>query len=81
MNKFNPGDKRSPYITEKLFLKAYESARTLKEEIRKKIRRRNESNWNFCGMRSQGSFIFLCFQKREEDETNLDDSCGCLQCG
>ena len=70
----------SRYDSEKLLLKAYRSACALKNEIRDKIRRRSEGNWDFCGMRSKGSFILLCFRKKKEAIAAIDNDCGCLQC-
>lgn len=51
------------YTTEDILVSAFPSARTLKNEIRSKIRNRRKCNWHWCGMISHGAFISLCFKK------------------
>lgn len=65
---------------EKLFIRAFKSACDLKNEIRERIRRRAEEQWDFCGLSSKGAFLFLCFQKHPESEAMTSETGHCLQC-
>jgi hypothetical protein len=63
MNKKPSSNIEKNCAEEKLFIRAFKSACALKQEIRRRIRRRAQGQWNFCGLSSKGAFIFLCFRK------------------
>lgn len=63
MNKKASHNIKKNCAEEKLFIRAVKSACALKNEIRKRIRRRAERQWDFYGLSSKGAFIFLCFRK------------------
>lgn len=48
---------------EKISIQAYESSFALKNEIRKRIMNRKETNWDILQIYSQGPFIYLKFKK------------------
>ena len=53
------------YTTEQILIKAFDSASALKKEIRERIRKRAESDWDVYGMTSHGAFICCEFKRRE----------------
>lgn len=67
------------YTKEKLFLKAFRSACSLKEEIRQKITQYRNRDWRFCGMKIRGAFLFLYFTSPKKSDAPQEDACGCLQ--
>ena len=53
------------YTTEKILIRAFDSASALKMEIRERVRKRAESYWDVCGISTRGAFIYFEFKRRE----------------
>ena len=68
------------YSKDKLSIRAFQSAQELKAEIRRIMRQRRAEHWDFCGLKTCGALISLCFRRSLDFAVSDHDDCACLQC-
>ncbi len=68
------------YTKEKLPIAAYRSSKALKNEIRRIMNERRAEHWDFCGLKTCGALISLCFKRSLNLTSSETDDCSCLQC-
>lgn len=66
--------------SEQLKLKAYQSAASLKDDIRRRIALRKKTNWFFNGMYTCRGILSLTFSRNRTGKVKFHDRapCGCM---